>query len=53
MLILYYIDSDSARAYRTEHSALTKLSMTQLLPYLALKKGRTREDIEYFDYKKV
>lgn len=52
MLILYYIDLNSAGAYRTEHSALTKLSIIQLLPYL-VKKGKTREDIKYFDYKNI
>lgn len=36
------------KAFRTEHSALRKLSVTQLLPYLVKRMlGRTREDIGY------
>lgn len=53
--ILYYIDSFRLIiAYRTEHSALRKLSATQLLPYLVKRMlGMTREDIEYFDYNEI
>lgn len=41
-------------AFRTEHSALRKLSVTQLLPYLVKRMlGRTREDTEYFDYNEI